>query len=88
MRRCLLKLYSLIVFLQVERLFDLCPKQSANGVFRFDDRTHEAIVALGIYFIESGLQHRDKILPYLTQLFKGLPRSQWTQQVGPNESML
>ncbi|CAG7786962.1 unnamed protein product, partial [Allacma fusca] len=72
---------------KVTRLFDLCPKQSANGVFRLDERSHDAIVALGIYFIESGLQHKGQILKYLCELLKCLPRSQWTLRRYDNEKI-
>jgi len=72
---------------KVQRLFDLCPQQSANGVFRLDERAQHAVVALGIYFLESGLQHKAHILPYLTLLFKSLLKSQWVFQGGIHERM-
>ncbi|CAL8078131.1 unnamed protein product [Orchesella dallaii] len=74
-------------FEKVQRLLDLCPSPSANGIYRITERCQDAIVALGIYFIESGLQHKQKILPYLTQLYKSLARCQWSSTVGSLEKI-
>lgn len=73
-------------FEKVQRLLDLCPTLSANGIYRIDERSQDAVMALGIYFIESGLQHKSKILPYLTQMYKSLARCQWASTVGLKES--
>jgi len=79
---------ALFMFVQVQRLLDLCPTPSANGIYRITKRCQDALVALGIYFIESGLQHKQKILPYLTQLYKCLPRCQWSSAIGTLESKM
>lgn len=44
--------------IKVRRLLAVCPKNTGGtgGVFRVDQRGLDAIVALGIYHLESGLK--------------------------------
>lgn len=61
--------------LQVQQLYKLCPQESSAGIFCIDSRAHEAVIALGLYFLESQYQYENLIVPYLIRLLKGLPKS-------------
>ena len=45
-----------VSFLQTKKLLDLCPKESSSGILRIDQRAQDAVIALGIFLLESGLQ--------------------------------
>ncbi|XP_033126679.1 phosphatidylinositol 4-kinase alpha-like [Anneissia japonica] len=67
---------------RVEQLMKMCPQPVSMGtnICRLDVRRQEAVIALGIYFLESDLQFKDKILPYLLSLLAGLPNALWVEQ--------
>ncbi|CAH1801953.1 unnamed protein product [Owenia fusiformis] len=63
---------------KVSRLVALCPKVNKDAsALRLDKRGQEAIIALGVYLLESKLQHYEKILVYLLDIVKQLPKAQW-----------
>ncbi|GFR25953.1 pi4ka [Trichonephila clavata] len=66
---------------RVNHLLKMCPQESAQGIFKFDQRGQDAVFALGIFFLQSGCQHSENIFPYLMKLLRGLAKAIWVEEI-------
>uniref|UniRef100_A0A803SV26 PI3K/PI4K catalytic domain-containing protein n=1 Tax=Anolis carolinensis TaxID=28377 RepID=A0A803SV26_ANOCA len=63
----------------------MCPVD-IHGVYQLDERRRDAVLALGIFLIESDLQHKDTLVPYLLRLLRGIPKVQWIEESNSRKS--
>ncbi|XP_063368926.1 phosphatidylinositol 4-kinase alpha isoform X2 [Cydia amplana] len=64
---------------KVNTLFMLCPQASSTLVVT--TRSMEACIALGLYYLQSGMQHQDKLHPYFLKVLKCLTTAQFEESV-------
>ena len=73
------------LFFKVKKLSRLCPANPStpSDVFILDQRGTDGILALGLFELHSNLQYKEKIIPYLVDVLKGLPNAKWLEAREP-----
>ncbi|XP_041457096.1 phosphatidylinositol 4-kinase alpha-like [Lytechinus variegatus] len=68
---------------KVQQLLQMCPQiPHMGGICRIDQRRQDAMVALGIFLLESDLKFKDELVPYIINLVRCLPNAQWIEETG------
>ncbi|KAF7274503.1 hypothetical protein GWI33_012847 [Rhynchophorus ferrugineus] len=68
---------------KVQTLYSMGPVES-HHIISISCRQQDAVIALGIYLLESKLQHKDKIIPYFLNIAKLLERATWPDEIRYN----
>ncbi|KAH1001445.1 hypothetical protein HUJ04_005466 [Dendroctonus ponderosae] len=66
---------------KLKMLYEMCPTESPSGSICISCRQQDAALALGIYLLESQMQHKEKIIKYLLHLAKSLEKATWTDEL-------
>ena len=71
-----------------QQLFSLCPQPSdqSKGLYVLSAANQKAVIALGIYFLESNFKHSDKILEYFLNLERGLAKAVFPDELSVNNN--
>ncbi|XP_075212959.1 phosphatidylinositol 4-kinase alpha-like [Lycorma delicatula] len=62
---------------KVKLIHSFCPQISSDGCYVIYPHSLDCIIALGTFYIKSGLQHTTQILPYLLELLKNISEAKW-----------
>ena len=63
-----------------QQLWQCCPQQSAGSLL-LTSRHQESVLALGIFYLESGFLHEDKILDYLLSVHSSLATATFPDEI-------
>lgn len=63
-------------------LFSQCPQEDAQGNWNLSENGQDAVLALGIFFLESQCQCGREIVPYLLRVEAALVRANISQRQG------
>lgn len=69
--------------LKVQTLYSMGPVESHHTI-SISCRQQDAVIALGIYLLESKLQHKERIIPYFLNIAKLLEKATWPDEIKYN----
>ena len=64
-----------------QQLWQSCPHPPTTGSLPLTSRHQEAVLALGIFYLESGFLHEDKILDYLLTVHSSLATATFPDEI-------
>lgn len=69
---------------KIQTLYSMGPIESQHNSISINCRQQDAVIALGVYLLESKLQHREKIIPYFIRIAKLLEKATWPDEMKYN----